>query len=111
MCKTPGIHFPERMMDSVYDTEMGEKGGFCIHTGWAARFEFWPGRNLTMHNGDPVMKSNNYLIGLSILFFVLAAAFSVVFWADVSLVAKIGFFVLGFGSGVTAGQWFARRSA
>jgi hypothetical protein len=31
MCKTPGIHFPERMMDSVYDTEMGEKGGFCIH--------------------------------------------------------------------------------
>jgi hypothetical protein len=34
---------------------------------------------------------------------------SLVFWADVLLVAKIGFFVLGFGSGVTAGQWFARR--
>jgi hypothetical protein len=64
-----------------------------------------------MHNGDPAMKSNNYLIGLSILFFFLAATFSVVFWADVSLVAKIGYFVLGFGSGVTAGQWFARRSA
>ena len=58
-----------------------------------------------------MMKSNNILIGLSILFFVLAAAFSLVFWADVSLVAKIGFFVLGFGSGVTAGQWFARRGA
>ena len=57
------------------------------------------------------MKSNNILIGLSILFFLLAAAFSLVFWADVSLVAKIGFFVLGFGCGVTAGQWFARRSA
>ena len=57
------------------------------------------------------MKSNNILIGLSILFFVLAAAFSLVFWADVSLVAKIGFFVLGFGSGVAAGQWFARRGA
>jgi hypothetical protein len=57
------------------------------------------------------MKSNNVLIGLSILFFVLAAAFALVFWADVSLVAKIGFFVLGFGSGVTAGQWLARRSA
>jgi hypothetical protein len=57
------------------------------------------------------MKSNNYLIGLSILFFVLAVAFALVLWADVSLVAKIGFFVLGFGSGVTAGQWFARRSA
>jgi hypothetical protein len=57
------------------------------------------------------MKSNNYLIGLSILFFVLAVVFALVFWADVSLVAKIGCFVLGFGSGVTAGQWFARRSA
>ena len=57
------------------------------------------------------MKSNNILIGLSILFFVLAAALSLVFWADVSLVAKIAFFVLGFGSGVTAGQWYARRRA
>ena len=66
---------------------------------------------LQSHRGDPTMKSNNVLIGLSILFFVLAVAFALVFWADVSLVAKIGFFVLGFGSGVTAGQWFARRSA
>jgi hypothetical protein len=57
------------------------------------------------------MKSNNMLIGLSILLFVLAAALSLVFWADVSLAAKIGLFVLGFGSGVKAGQWFARRSA
>ena len=57
------------------------------------------------------MKSNNYMVSLSILFFVLAVAFSLVFWADVSLVAKVGLFVLGFGSGVTAGQWFARRSA
>ena len=57
------------------------------------------------------MKSNHYLISLSILFFVLAVAFSAVFWADVSLAAKVGFFVLGFGSGVTAGQWLARRSA
>ena len=57
------------------------------------------------------MKSNNYLIGLSILFLVFAVAFSVLFWADVSLAVKIGFFVLGFGSGVTAGQWLVRRSA
>jgi len=57
------------------------------------------------------MKSSNHLIGLSILFFVLAAGFSVVFWEDISLPAKIGLFALGFGSGVTAGQWFARRSA
>jgi len=63
-----------------------------------------------MHKGGLAMKSNNYLIGLSILFFVFAVAFSVMFWADVSLVAKIGLFVLGFGSGVTAGQWFVRRS-
>jgi uncharacterized protein YebE (UPF0316 family) len=64
-----------------------------------------------MHTGGLAMKSDNYLIGLSSLFFVLAVAFSLVFWADVSLVAKIGLFVLGFGSGVTAGQWSARRSA
>jgi hypothetical protein len=56
------------------------------------------------------MKSSNYLIVLSIIFFVFAAAFSVVFWVDISLAAKIGLFVLGFGSGVTAGQWLAKRS-
>jgi hypothetical protein len=64
-----------------------------------------------MHKEGLAMKSNYYLIILSILFFVLAAAVSAVFWADVSLAAKIGLFVLGFGSGVTAGQWLARRSA
>ena len=57
------------------------------------------------------MRSSNMLMGLSIMFFVLAVAFSVVFWGDVSLAAKAGLFVLGFGSGVTAGQWVARRSA
>jgi len=55
------------------------------------------------------MKSKNSMIGISILFFVFAAAFSVMFWGDVSWGAKIGFFVLGFGSGVTAGQWIAMR--
>jgi len=38
---------------------------------------------------------------------IFAAVFSVVFWAEASLAAKIGLFVLGFGFGVTAGQWFA----
>ena len=57
------------------------------------------------------MKSSSYLIGLSILFFVLAAAASLVFWPGVPLAAKIALFVFGFASGVTAGQWFARRSA
>ena len=56
------------------------------------------------------MKSVNYLIVLSILFLVIAGSVSVVFWGDISLAAKIGLFALGFGSGVTAGQWFARRS-
>jgi hypothetical protein len=56
------------------------------------------------------MKTNNYLIILSILFFVFACGFSVLFWGDISLAAKIGLFALGFGSGLTAGQWFARRS-
>jgi hypothetical protein len=56
------------------------------------------------------MKSNNFLIILSILFFVLAGSLSVVFWGDISLAAKIGLFAFGFCSGVTAGQWFARRS-
>ncbi|UCD42851.1 MAG: hypothetical protein JSV69_04400 [Chloroflexota bacterium] len=57
------------------------------------------------------MKSSNSLIGVSILFFVFAAAFSVLFWGDVSWAAKIGLFVLGFGSGVTAGQWLSLRSS
>lgn len=57
------------------------------------------------------MKSNKALPAVSILFLVLAAALSLVFWADVSLAAKVSLYVLGLGSGVTAGQWFARRSA
>jgi len=56
------------------------------------------------------MKASSYLVALSILFFVFAVAFSVVFWRDVSLAAQIGLFVLGFGSGVTAGQWLAKRN-
>jgi hypothetical protein len=57
------------------------------------------------------MRSSKNLIGLSIMFFVFAVVFSVVIWGAVSPAAKIGFFVLGFGSGVTAGRSFAKRSA
>lgn len=57
------------------------------------------------------MKSPNTLIGLSIMFFLIAIALSLTIWNDVSLAAKIGFFVFGFGSGVTAGSWLAKRSA
>ena len=56
------------------------------------------------------MKSSNSLIGLSIMFFVFAVAFSIIFWEEVSWGAKIAFFILGFGSGVTAGQWLAKRN-
>ena len=57
------------------------------------------------------MRSRNRLLALAIMFFVFAAAFSVMFWSDVSLAAQIGMFVLGFGSGVTFGNWFSRREA
>ncbi len=56
------------------------------------------------------MKSNNALLGVSILFLVFAIAFSVVLWKDVSLAAKLAFFACGFGSGISAGQWIAKRS-
>lgn len=54
------------------------------------------------------MKSNNVLIGLALLFLVLAASISVISWADVSSAVKIGMFAFGFGSGVTTGILIAR---
>ncbi len=57
------------------------------------------------------MRSNKNLMGLSIMFVVFAVVFSIVIWRDVSLAAKIGFFVTGFGSGVNAGRSFAKQSA
>ena len=56
------------------------------------------------------MRSKRNLLGLSIIFFVFAAVFSVIFWEAVPLAAKIGLFILGFGSGSTFGQWFAKRN-
>jgi hypothetical protein len=35
----------------------------------------------------------------AVMFFVFAVAFSVIFWPNVSLAAKIAFFVTGFGCG------------
>jgi hypothetical protein len=55
------------------------------------------------------MKSSNSLIGLSIMFFIFAAAFSIIFWGDISWGAKIALYVLGFGSGITFGQWLTQR--
>ena len=56
------------------------------------------------------MKSKNAFLGISIMFLVFAVVFSVVIWKDLSLAAKITFFVLGFGSGIATGQWIAKRS-
>lgn len=63
-----------------------------------------------IHKGDITMRSKRNLVGLSIMFFVFAAVFSVIFWESVPLAAKIGLFVLGFGSGAAFGQWFANRN-
>lgn len=56
-------------------------------------------------------KSVNTLFGLSIMFFVIAVALSLVIWGDVSWAAKIGLFACGFASGVLAGQWLVKRNA
>ena len=56
-------------------------------------------------------KSVDTLIGLSIMFFVIAGALSLVIWSDVSWAAKIGLFACGFASGVLAGQWIMKRKA
>ena len=55
------------------------------------------------------MKSNNRLLGVSLLFIVFAIAFALVIWKGTSLAAMIGFFALGFGCGMATGVWFARR--
>ncbi len=56
------------------------------------------------------MKTKNTFLGVSILFVVLAAVFSLVFWKDISFAATIAFFACGFVSGISMGQWIARRS-
>jgi len=56
------------------------------------------------------MKTKNTFLAVSILFFVLAVAFSLVFWQDVSLAATITYYACGFVSGILMGQWIARRS-
>ena len=57
------------------------------------------------------MISGRNSLGLAIMFFVLAVAFSIVLWPEASLAAKIAFFALGFGSGIMTGQYLARRNA
>ncbi len=55
------------------------------------------------------MKSNDRMLGVSILFLAFAVMFAVVIWRDTSLSAVLAFFATGFGSGMAAGVWFAKR--
>jgi hypothetical protein len=55
------------------------------------------------------MKSNNRLLGVSIMFLVFAIVFALVIWKDTSLSAILAFFATGFGCGISTGVWFARR--
>jgi hypothetical protein len=57
-----------------------------------------------------IMRRSNNFLGLSIMFFVFAIVFSIIFWPDVSLAAQIGLFALGFGSGAMAIRWFNQRN-
>jgi hypothetical protein len=57
------------------------------------------------------MKSENTLIIISIMFFIFAAATSLIIWSDVSIAAKIAFYAFGVGTGVTFGLWMAKRQS
>jgi hypothetical protein len=56
------------------------------------------------------MKSYNAVVGIALLFLILAVASSVTLWADASSPVKIGMFAFGFGAGIAAGTLIARRS-
>ncbi len=57
------------------------------------------------------MKSKTSLLVVAVLFLVFAIAFGIVIYKDASLPAKIAFFALGFGCGISAGLWLAARRA
>jgi hypothetical protein len=52
---------------------------------------------------------NDRLLVVAILFLILAISNATTVFSDVSLASKIGFFVFGFGSGITFGLWWAER--
>ena len=56
------------------------------------------------------MKTRNGMLALAIMFFVFAAGFSVIFWGEVSLAAKIGLYALGVSSGLMLGGWVSQRN-
>ncbi|HEX6268718.1 MAG TPA: hypothetical protein VFZ43_00655 [Anaerolineales bacterium] len=56
------------------------------------------------------MKSNNALIGMALLFLILATASSAVIWGEIASAVKIGMFGFGFGSGIGVGTLISRRA-
>lgn len=57
------------------------------------------------------MSRNDRLLVTAILFLGLAFYNGLTVFTEVSLAAKIGFFIFGFGSGLTFGVWLAERLA
>jgi len=55
------------------------------------------------------MKSNNALIGISVLCLSLAVLASSVVWEEVPFPVKIGMFAFGFASGAASGALIAKR--
>jgi|WetSurMetagenome_2_1015567.scaffolds.fasta_scaffold909581_1 hypothetical protein len=54
------------------------------------------------------MRHRRGAISAAIMFFVFAVMFSLVFWPDVSLAAKLAFFAAGIGCGASITR-FVRR--
>ena len=48
-------------------------------------------------------------VPLAVMFVVFAAAFSVIFWPEVSLAAKFAFFATGVGCGIGIGRFTVQR--
>jgi len=55
------------------------------------------------------MRRRNASISIAAMFFVFAATFSVVFWPEVSMAAKLAFFATGVGCGIGIGRFTALR--
>jgi hypothetical protein len=55
------------------------------------------------------MKSNNTLMGMSVLCLALAVIASTLVWEEVLSAAKIGMFAFGFATGIAAGALIVKR--
>lgn len=54
-------------------------------------------------------KPNRAMLPIAIMFLVIATAFSVTIWPEVSSAAKIAFFCTGVGCGVAGAGYLAAR--